>query len=685
MTENIHPNDLLFINYLSNKLDVENLTPDYQLLNNSLSKKNNYDTNNKLFTLFLKINENQSYTTYKDFSLFIMKKLVYNFKNSKKIIDNFPPNFLNSKIITYLIQNKLFFKYENARKSMFDILINDYQNIEYFNFNLDEEYIPYYIVVANKYIETLNSYLNAFNLSLIESKNICLYSNYLKLISKLYDNISNYDNLNTLLDSHLPLFYQIIETNIELYNFNLSVKDNYKYTNTLNLINDNDYNLILNDLENYYDNIKYLFNCPCFFKEFQNSIKHHNYLNHNYKYFNSLINIIPFFTLNDNNSLLTNDTLYQNLYNEIYINLNNVFENTHVNIYNKIKFIKPGNYNIFNSLERVELLLIIYKELERFDENTGFLERNITRYNIINIITKINNFELLKQIKKDVLDDFINLYTSELNKLFDSVCEYKNKITLSMIRNRNNKIDKYKISLAINIDKIYKSYSIFYYLINNFYYVNNTNFIKKICDLVAYWIDKSSKNRLFVLCTMCSNLDEDNIINNESKTIIQKLYIQFFENINNLIENNDFINYISENQYYYIEESWDLTSELVGPLNINLKINDYISVKKIVDKFQNIIRSKINKDKLFDLDIPIEFLDPIMMIPIREPLEIPETKYIVDKDTIMEYLSFNEINPFTRNELTKNELEEYNNQNEVKERCIKFMNDFNDWKNKNRI
>ncbi len=51
----------------------------------------------------------------------------------------------------------------------------------------------------------------------------------------------------------------------------------------------------------------------------------------------------------------------------------------------------------------------------------------------------------------------------------------------------------------------------------------------------------------------------------------------------------------------------------------------------------------------------------------------------------MEYLSFNEINPFTRNELTKTDLEEYNNQNEVKERCIRFINEFNDWKNKNKI
>ncbi len=682
MSKNIHPNDLVFINYLSDKLNIENLTPDYQLLNNCLSKKNNYDTNNKLLTLFLKINENQS---YKDFSLFIMKKLVFNFKNSKKVIDDFPSNFLNPKIISYLIQNKLFFKYENAHKSMFDILINDSQNIDFFNFSLNEEYIPYYIVIANKYIETLNSYLNAFNLSLIESKNINLYANYLKLISKLYDSILNYDNLNTLIDSHLPLFYQIIETNIELYNFNQTVKDSYKYTNFSNLLNDNDYNLILNDLENYINNIKYLFNCNCFFKEFQNCINYQYYLNHNYKYFNSLINLIPFFTLNDNNTLLENNTIYQNLYQNIISNFNNIFENTHVNIYNKIKFIKPGNYNIFNTVERLELLLIIYKELERFDENTGFLERNITRYNIIQIITKIDNIDLLKQIKKDVFDDFINLYISELNKLFDSVCEFKNKITISKLTRRINKLDKYKINLCINLDKLYNSYSILYYLINNNYYHNNSNFIKKIWDLLSYWIDNSSKNRLFVLCTICNNLEDDKLINSESKKIIQELYIQFFQNINDLIENNDFINYILENQYYYLEDSWNLTRELIGPLNINFKINEYISVEKIINKFQNIIHSKKNIDEIYNSEIPIEFLDPIMMIPIKEPLEIPETKYIVDKDTIMEYLSFNEINPFTRNELTKTDLEEYNNQNEVKERCIRFINEFNDWKNKNKI
>ena len=81
----------------------------------------------------------------------------------------------------------------------------------------------------------------------------------------------------------------------------------------------------------------------------------------------------------------------------------------------------------------------------------------------------------------------------------------------------------------------------------------------------------------------------------------------------------------------------------------------------------------------------MEFMDPILFSVINEPIEIPEVKQIMDKYTIMNHLTFSETNPFTNKSLTKEELLEYNNDSEVRERINKFIDSFKSWKEKHKI
>ena len=70
---------------------------------------------------------------------------------------------------------------------------------------------------------------------------------------------------------------------------------------------------------------------------------------------------------------------------------------------------------------------------------------------------------------------------------------------------------------------------------------------------------------------------------------------------------------------------------------------------------------------------------------INNPIEIPDALEIVDKYTIINQLSFSETNPFTNTPLTKQQLYNYNDNNEVKERLCMYNEDLVSWKIENKI
>ena len=78
-------------------------------------------------------------------------------------------------------------------------------------------------------------------------------------------------------------------------------------------------------------------------------------------------------------------------------------------------------------------------------------------------------------------------------------------------------------------------------------------------------------------------------------------------------------------------------------------------------------------------------MDPILFSVINDPVEVPEVKQIMDRYTIMNHLTFSETNPFTNKDLTKDQLIEYNDRDDVKQRIEKFIESFNNWKEKHKI
>ena len=106
-----------------------------------------------------------------------------------------------------------------------------------------------------------------------------------------------------------------------------------------------------------------------------------------------------------------------------------------------------------------------------------------------------------------------------------------------------------------------------------------------------------------------------------------------------------------------------------------------VKIETVFKKYSNLINiEKQQKLNVYTEEIPEEFLDPLLLIPVENPLEIPEVKIILDSYTIFNHLIFNNTNPFTNNPLTKKDLIAYNKEVLVKKRVDTYNDNFNSWK-----
>jgi len=78
--------------------------------------------------------------------------------------------------------------------------------------------------------------------------------------------------------------------------------------------------------------------------------------------------------------------------------------------------------------------------------------------------------------------------------------------------------------------------------------------------------------------------------------------------------------------------------------------------------------------------VPDEFLDPILFTPIRIPVKLPQCGMFVDYCVISSHLLEHEMNPFNRQKLTLDELEEYNTTPQIVADCDDFIRRLNQHK-----
>lgn len=309
-----------------------------------------------------------------------------------------------------------------------------------------------------------------------------------------------------------------------------------------------------------------------------------------------------------------------------------------------LKYITDVKYSTFLfSDEILSHVSDLFKILKKY-----FIDRtNISPYDLFTFVDDDYDFDLDKIIPAlnesidtigKTLEYAIASYTLNSTNMFQAIMSNKYLVLINSI------IDNINIGLS---------------LIKKF--MNNSDIIKLLHDI------KKENNYIFSSHTIAG-------IN-----LIYSKYIDICLNdkykINLLINNN----IISETKYMNIFFEMIKIFEMLADnkilidtnLNIDILEKYIVHYKLSVENLVNFIDHK--KDELIEDDLPEEFHDTIFMSVIKDPIMIPHSEDIHDKNSMLYYLSTNPINPLTREKLTVADVVEYNKNKDVLEKINEFI------------
>lgn len=166
-------------------------------------------------------------------------------------------------------------------------------------------------------------------------------------------------------------------------------------------------------------------------------------------------------------------------------------------------------------------------------------------------------------------------------------------------------------------------------------------------------------------------------LNIKNKDKINFSPIELLINLKNIYycfqSNSDFIKILVEDEMYYRPRLIKkMVSILIKKMSINLDEEKQLRIicSRCVD---------LHGEESEEIDIPDEFLDPIMSTLIETPVFLPNTDIIMDKFVISRHLLSSDENPFNREKLNLDILEEYNSREEINIQLLDFKKRYNDW------
>ena len=605
---------------------------------------------------------------------------------------------INYNIINYILENdtllRTFFEYNNN----IDIYFNIISNIQ------DEKNILKYVINLISENECRNKIHKEEDDYKIIKKNEKLLYNILKLLINYWSYLSD-NNYNNCSNIKLNLLKENIEFTdkystyfvilIKLINITIfyNISQEKELNNTLKLINMNKENIDNNVWVNFIE-----------IKDFYNNLLETKYKNI-YEDIHKIKNILS------NNFLIKVKQIYSIFINQLdylIIENENLIINDNLNILkyleNIIDFsIYCLNRKIYNKKTDFQLFLFLFKILNN---------KNISNYNInqktIDFILyySISN---LKHIYKEIsltnsklisyfYDNIINFY-SDLDKIDDyskNDTKYKILYTLRLLTKDkknifnnilNSKLNNHKVSI-IFIHSIIKD--IDFYMEELILYLKSKEYLLLVKTLYSIVVESLNYIKLFI---ENNDINKNVIYNNE-------LFIKFINLINlhinnisdsdiNLCDNNSnynlseicniimniFISFNNKNKDLFIKNmSKDTRSfnknnytYILNELYNNEKLNyeNYNILNNLISKIDSL--NKIELKKNLD-DIPYELCDPISNELFEEPVILPTSNIIIELSSIKRHLLNNNNDPFNRKELFLEQIIDFNNKDENKQK-----------------
>ena len=339
-----------------------------------------------------------------------------------------------------------------------------------------------------------------------------------------------------------------------------------------------------------------------------------------------------------------------------------------------IKF-STGLKNTIKKKQYIKFLLNIINcsiDIEKTEPILDFYERTEYRYYINDFIYRILKDEKFRNyfilgLNENIIIQYSFLLLNDYNYIIDEIFE---KVYIIHDNDFNNikinieTINKYRRTIKVLFEHI-ECISDYIVQVSKYmpYIFTNKVIVEKFVNIINNNISRIlGKNKLKSEIRMPSTCNFD-------KNKLLDYYIDILNYIFGQTLSKNIIKYIKCDTRCYTRENY------INMIN-TIKDND---IKKNI---LNILVNSIDKyDNKFDIqEIPDELCDPLLSTLIEEPIEVPSSDIIVDKNSIYIHLMSSNTNPFNRDKLTIEDLENYNNKEDVIKRINIFKNKIQKWK-----
>ena len=251
----------------------------------------------------------------------------------------------------------------------------------------------------------------------------------------------------------------------------------------------------------------------------------------------------------------------------------------------------------------------------------------------------------------------------------------------NLLETKNN-ISKFLVSFMEDINVYMVNFMIYYnyYLTNkdyskiaNMYYIYIEDYIRFYKYLLKKHQDKIDKD---VIMISIHKLNKNMVKLNEfckEKNNIYKMMMYIIDIY--LLFDKKYLKIIKNDTRSFSNDKFD---KIYQNLNNIYKHKNVLLLYELLEEIKEIT---IEEDIEYE-NIPEDYLDPLYNTLMDNPVLLPSCGKYVDYDVIKKHLLYHNFDPFNRDELSLEQLEEYNNKPEIKEKNELFKKEIEEWKKK---
>lgn len=590
----------------------------------------------------------------------ILNTIKLTIKKEKNLV-KLPKDMFSDKMVMFAISYGVFFEEDQANFSKYNYCNLLMMDENHFSIKYIEEYHNLFMLHSSRLYNYLNSMLMAY-VVLTNSESEIIY-NYCNILSEAYNIASTIEHKKEIMTSGYKLFVLFYSGISNMVHIDTNTIDIYKSAYQTIVINNSKYLISLTEHKTKYIHMINNLNLNNRFAKHLSRFMEGVDLD-KVSTFIDIVNILPCMLVKDT---YIGDEPYTMFIDKIKPKVIKMLSSESIHIEHKAEIV--CRFENFFGKEHMSILTKIFLDLEQQTHSTQKIK---FRSNILKVLKDIydTNYPL-------EMDNFISIYVQHITDILENIV-----VAMNNFRNVSNNMNKLLIVKYI----LYLQTSIL--LLDNLYDSGNHNdlFYFKLLEMFYSFLKISQKNNLYSQLSMFYSEQDISFIPKGFTHTLDKVFSNMYVILNKLTHNNEFINILMDNQYFYDRNIIDKIKATFGNFIVETSVVESEKVLTIHTILSNLEKELLEYINTFErskpkytCEIPDEFKDPILLNNIKVPIEIPGAKQIVDKYTIYNHLFFNRTNPFTNEALTIEELDNYNCLPGVKERLAHFSEKLLKW------